>query len=96
VVSIDKTDSLHYEFYTEYLDDCSKLNELMDEYNSEVEAYNDALGGRKKLTEPEYSKFESWATEIENKQAELEEMLNGVGYCWAKPMGIVETVDIYW
>jgi hypothetical protein len=96
VVSIDKAKSLHYDFYVEYSRDSAKLNNMMDEYNSEVKAYNDALGGRKKLAEPEYSEFMAWADELEEMKAELEEMFDRIGYCWAEPLGIVTTVDIYW
>jgi hypothetical protein len=96
VVGIDKAESLHYDYYAEYSRDCTRLSELMDEYNTEVEAYNEALGGRKKLTEPEYSQFMAWADELEEMKAELEEMFDRIGYCWAEPLGIVTTVDIYW
>jgi hypothetical protein len=96
VVSIDMAESLHYDYYAEYSRDCDKVSDLMDEYNSEVAAYNEALGGRKKLAEPEYSQFMAWADELEEMQAELEELFGRVGYCWAEPLGIVETVDIYW
>jgi len=96
VVSIDKAESLHYDFYFDYHNSCLKLNDLLAEYNSEVEAYNDALGGRAFLAEPEYSEFKAWATEIEEKEAELKELFQEIGYCWAEPLGIVETVSIYW
>ncbi|MEJ2740701.1 MAG: zinc ribbon domain-containing protein [Dehalococcoidia bacterium] len=96
VVSIDKAESLYYDYYVAYSQDCAELSELMDVYNSDVEAYNEALGGRKKLAEPEYSQFMAWADELEGMKAELEEMFDRIGYCWAEPLGIVTTVDIYW
>jgi hypothetical protein len=96
IVSIDRAKSLDYDFYAEYADTCRQVATMLDDYNSEVEAFNQALNGRTVLAEPEYSQFKTWESEIDTMKAELEELFQVTGHYWAEPLGIVETVNMYW
>lgn len=96
IVSIDRARSLDYDFYVDYAESCKQLATMLDEYNSEVEAFNEALGGRTFLAEPEYSEFKAWESEIDSMKQELEEMFETTGHYWAEPLGTVDTVKIYW
>jgi hypothetical protein len=96
IVSIDRASSLDYDFYTDYAEQCEQLAGKLDEYNSEVKAFNEALDGRTYLAEPDYSRFKAWESEIDSMKQELEEMFETTGHYWAEPLGIVETVNIYW
>jgi len=72
------------------------------DYSQEVDAYNQALGGRQYLEEPEYSQFMEWAdrlnsmlVELEALEAELDREGNSLGAFW-EPFGVVVNVEIYW
>ncbi|MBM3142972.1 MAG: zinc ribbon domain-containing protein [Chloroflexi bacterium] len=86
-INIDKAESLDYGFYVEYAQNCQKM---VDDFRNEADAFNRALGGRTTLAEPEYSKFKAWEAELIKKERTLDEL--GL----FEPLGIVETVKIYW
>jgi hypothetical protein len=90
-INIDKAESLDYGFYVEYAQNCQKM---VDDFRNEADAFNRALdralGGRTTLAEPEYSKFKAWEAELIKKERTLDEL--GL----FKPLGIIETVKIYW
>lgn len=96
VISIDKAESLNYNFYIEYEQNWQRLKDIADYIEKENNAYALALGGRTTLAEPDYSKFKAWRAKIEEKRQIGIELLSKLGYCFPEPMGIVKTVDIYW
>jgi hypothetical protein len=95
-ISIEKAASLDYSFYIGYTQDWQKLDGMIDEFNNEVDAFNQALGGRTALAEPEYSQFKAWEAKIEDKKQMILELADELGDGWFEPLGIVETVEIYW
>lgn len=96
VINIDKAESLDYVFYIEYTQNWQKLDGMIDDYNNEVDAFNQALGGRTTLAEPEYSEFEAWRAKIEGKKQMILELVDKLGNGRFEPLGIVKTVNIYW
>jgi len=96
VINIDKAESLDYGFYVEYNQNWQKLDAMIDDFNDEVDAFNRALGGRTALAEPEYSKFKAWETRLDGKKQTILGLADKLGKVWFKPLGIVETVKIYW
>jgi hypothetical protein len=95
-VAIDKAESLKYDFYVEYTQSWQKLNAMIEEFKTEVDAFNIALGGRTTLPEPEYSRFKDWEADIEEQRQAIKQMAEKLGYCMAEPLGIVKAVGIYW
>lgn len=96
VIDIDKAKSLSYSFYIEYVSNWQKLDNMIDDFKNEVDAFNQALGGRTRLAEPEYSKFKAWEVELREKERILYELADEIGDSRFEPLGIVETVKIYW
>ncbi len=94
-ISIDKAESLDYSFYVQYADNCQKLDNMIEDYNSDMSAFKQALGGRTVLAEPEYSKFKAWQAELDAKRQTMLELSDQLGASF-KPLGIVDTVKIYW
>jgi hypothetical protein len=94
-ISIDEAESLDYGFYVEYTQELQKLDGMIDDYNNEVDAFNRALGGRTALAEPEYSEFKAWEAKIDEKKLTILELADKLGTPF-EPLGIVETVKIYW
>lgn len=94
-ISIDKAESLDYGFYVEYEQNCLKLDSMIDDYEDEVNAFNQALRGRTRLAEPEYSQFKAWEAEIDGKKQSILELADKLGALF-EPLGIVDTVEIYW
>ena len=82
LIPIDMVDCFDYACYIDY-------KSRWEEYNNEVQAYNQALGGGKSLPEPEYSYFMNWHNRLEKERASL-------GEYWYEPLGIVSEIEIYW
>ena len=82
LIPIDMVDCFDYACYIDY-------KSRWEEYNNEVQAYNQALGGRESLPEPEYSYFMNWHNRLEKERASL-------GEYWYEPLGIVSEIEIYW
>lgn len=99
VINIDKAESLDYGFYVEYIakynQELQKLDGMVDDFKNEVRAFNRALGGRTALAEPEYSRFKAWETKIDGKKRTILELAEKLDAPF-EPLGIVETVKIYW
>lgn len=96
VISIDEAQSLQYGSYVEYTQNWHRLEDMLEDYQSEVDAFNRDLGGRTYLSEPEYSRFKAWEAEIHEKKRMIDELADKLGDCWFEPLGTVETVEIYW
>ena len=95
-ISIDKVESLQYSFYIEYAQNWQRYHDMLEDYNNEVDAFDRALAGRTYLDEPEYSRFKTWEAELDEKQRMISELADKLGDWWFEPLGIVETVEIYW
>jgi len=96
VLSIDKAESLQYSFYIEYTQNWQEYGDMLEDYNNEVAAFNQALGGRTTLAEPEYSEFKAWEAELAEKERILDGLARKLGNCRFGPLGIVKAVEIYW
>jgi len=94
-ISIDNAESLDYSFFVQHTHDCQKLAATIADFNKQVDAFNRALGGRTSLREPEYSRFKAWEATLEAKKQMILESKGKLDNCF-KPLGIVETVEIYW
>jgi hypothetical protein len=93
---INKVESLNYTFYIEFAQNWQKFASMMDAYTNEVDAFNQAYANKTTLPTSEYSKYKDWKAQLEGKERILEELQKKLGNCFAKPLGIVETVKIYW
>jgi cell division protein FtsB len=96
LVPLDITTSFSYDFYVNYAGRWKEYNSRVEVYNAEVDAYTSALGGRVFLEEPEYSRFMSWYNELEQERIELEKLREALGDYWYEPLGVVDSVEIYW
>jgi len=96
LVDLDVVTSLDYSFYTSYEANLSNYNTRVELYNSAVDSYTLALGGRIYLEEPEYSYFENWYNRLEQERMQLESEGATLGNYWWKPLGIVTKVETFW
>jgi hypothetical protein len=96
LIDINKVESLNYNFYVEYAQNWQKFDSMMDEYNNEAIAFNRTYANKTNLPMSEYSKYEAWKAQLEGKERILKELEKKLGNCFAKPLGIVKAVEIYW
>ncbi len=83
----------------------------LEVYNRQANEYETELDGRTVIEDPEeYQKLSKMHEELEQMYAELEEErlqlntevsyinreIENLGNCWREPLGIVESVEIYW
>ncbi len=97
VISIDKATSLQYSFYTEYVQDWQECADLVDEYNEEVARYNDEIASKVyHKNSPELESIKAREAELVEKEERIKELVDKLGNYLFDPLGIVESVMIYW
>jgi len=96
LISVGVAISPEYSFYESYLAKRGEYGLALETYNQEVESYNQALGGRTVLEEPEYSRFMEWLGRLNAKLAELELLLEELGDFYWQSLGVVANIKIYW
>ena len=97
VISIDKSRSLRYSFYVEYVQNWQKYADLVEEYNNEVIRYNNEIRRQVYHTgSPELELIEAWKAELIEKEKQIKELADILGNYLFESLGIVETVTIYW
>ena len=95
-ISLDVAASPEYTFYETYSTKWEEYFNKLEAYNQEANDYEQALGGRVYLHEPEYSKFKAWYDELNSMAQELEAMLEDLGGFYWEPLGVVSKIEIYW
>ena len=96
LIGIDRAESLSYSFYVEYAWNWQKFDAMIDDFNDDVYDFNRTYASKTSLPEAEYREYEAWKAELKGKERLLNGMENKLGNCFAEPLGIVKTVDIYW
>ena len=97
VISIDQAQLLQYSFHVEYGQYWQKCEDMLGEYNNEVARYNEEISAKVyNEGSPELAAIEAWEAELREKERMLDELADKLGNCWFEPLGIVETVEIYW
>ena len=98
VISIDQAQLLQYSFYVEYGQHYwQKCEDALEDYNNEVARYNEEISGKVyNEGSPELAAIEAWEAELREKERMLDELADKLGNCRFEPLGIVETVEIYW
>jgi len=98
IISIDQAQLLQYSFYVEYGQHYwQKCEDMLEDYNNEVARYNEEISGKVyNEGSPELAAIEAWEAELREKERMLDDLAEKLGDCWFEPLGIVETVEIYW
>ena len=70
---------------------------MLEDYNDEVMRCNEEVSGNVYYEgSPELAAIEVWEAELAEKEQMIDELAEKLGNCWFEPLGIVETVEIYW
>ena len=69
----------------------------LNAYNSDVEAYDNALNGRTTISSSaEYAKLNKMYNDLEIQSTALEQLEKELGMCWWEALGIVADIEVYW
>jgi hypothetical protein len=97
VISIENAESLQYSFYLEYTEDWQTCQDMLEDYNDEVMRYNEEVSNNVYYEgSPELAAIQLWEAELAEKEQAIDELVEKLGNCWFEPLGIVESVEIYW
>ncbi len=97
VISIDRAMSLKYDFYTGYVQDWQKCIDMVKAYNQEVQEYNSEVEGKTFYEgSPELARVQAWKAELIEKEAQIRALAEKLGNYMFEPLGIVDTVSLYW
>jgi hypothetical protein len=96
VIPLEVAGSPLYNYYLAYLDEFKLFEQKQSSYQADAAAYEQSLGGRTSLKEPEYTYFNNWYTRLQAEKDELNVLGNSLGsYYWGN-LGKVSAVKIYW
>ena len=94
-VHISAANSSDYAFYEGWKSRSQALEAALDQYNRDVQSYNDWVRGRVFYRgTPEAVRMQSWSNELDARKAVLKRDELALGPVF-KPMGIVKHIDIY-
>ncbi|XUX00449.1 MAG: hypothetical protein TUN42_00275 [Dehalogenimonas sp.] len=96
VVPLEVASSPLYNYYLSYLANFRLFEQKRDAYESDAAAYEQALGGRIRLKEPEYTYFNNWHDRLQAEQRELGILGDSLGDYYWESLGVVSSVKIYW
>ncbi|RZB32200.1 MAG: hypothetical protein AEth_00523 [Candidatus Argoarchaeum ethanivorans] len=97
LISIEKATSPEYSFYETYTNRWAEFDRKLDAYNSDVEAYDNALNGRTTISNStEYAKLNKMYNDLEIQSTALEQLEKELGMCWWEPLGIVADIEVCW
>ncbi|APV43399.1 hypothetical protein Dform_00034 [Dehalogenimonas formicexedens] len=96
VVPLEVASSPLYNYYLSYLDNFRLFEQKRDAYEADAAAYEQALGGRTRLKEPEYTYFNNWHDRLQAEQQELNVLGDSLGDYYWESLGVVAAVKIYW
>ncbi len=69
----------------------------MADYNEDIVQYNQEIEGKVYYGDtPELAAIEAWEARLEEKSQVLDELAEELGDYLYEPLGIVESVKIYW
>ncbi len=93
LVSLEYADSPAYEFYEEYSAAWADYTVELDEYNLLVTEYNRLVDAGSSAS---LRKARHLAAELETRRLQLELVQEVLGPCYWSPLGIVESLSVYW
>jgi hypothetical protein len=96
VMPLEVASSPLYNYYLSYLANFASFEQKRAAYEADAVAYEQALGGRTRLKEPEYSYFTDWHNRLQSEKTELNALGESLGSYYWPSLGTVSSVDIYW
>lgn len=97
LISIDRASSFDYTFYEQWSEQWEAYQTEVDLYEQKRRAYEEALGGRTVIRDPdEYEMLQNMARELETLKEKLEVWEDQLGsYRW-ESMGVVADMYVHW
>lgn len=96
VVPLEVASSPLYNYYLSYLDNFRVFEQKRAAYEADALAYEQELGGRTRLKEPEYTYFNNWHARLQSEKDELNAIGDTLGSYYWESLGTVSSVKIYW
>jgi hypothetical protein len=97
LISINRASRFDYEFYEQWMRQWEEHLDKVELYEQKVYAYEEAVGGRTVITDPdEYAMLQSMYEELETMRGKLENQENILGsYRW-EPLGLITDFYVHW
>ena len=95
-ISLGKNTPLNYDSYEKMKADWNSYDAKLAAYNSEVRRFNSEIFGRVYyIGTAEWFRIEQWQRSLELQKRLLDNLRAQLEYVW-EPLGIVESIKIYW
>ncbi len=96
-ININYAESTSYDYFEEYMKRIHELETMLDEYNREIELYNQEVSSNVYIKGSEEEKeINAWADKLRAEGQELTKLLGGTSLSYYELIGIVEAIHINW
>ena len=96
-IYIDNAKSPSYDFYEAYKQKWQECERMLREFNEEVVQYNREIAGKVYYEgSSELARMEVWEARLEEQSQLIDELIEELGDFCPAPLGIVESIKIYW
>ncbi len=96
VLGITSASSTAYSFYEDAKSDWYTFQEKLSAYNAEVARFNTEIAGKVyHIGTPEWQRVKQWESELTQQSEMIDSLRTSLIPIW-DPLGIVESIEIYW
>jgi len=96
-IHINHAESISYGYFEEYIKRIHELETMLDEYNREIEMYNQEVMSNVYIKGSEEEKrIKAWADKLRAEGQELTKLLGGTTLSYYELIGVVEDLHINW
>jgi hypothetical protein len=96
-ININNAESTSYGYFEEYMNRIQELEIRLDEYNEEIELYNQEVLSNVYIRGSEEEKeIRAWGDKLRKKGQELTSLLGGTSLSYYEVIGVVEDIHINW
>lgn len=96
-IHINHAESISYGYFEEYIKRIHELETMLDEYNREIEMYNQEVMSNVYIKGSEEEKrIKAWADKLRAEGQELTKLLGGTTLSYYELIGVVEDTHINW
>ncbi len=96
LISLEQDTPIDYASYEKMKADWDSYDQKLESYNQEIAEYNKEISGKTYyIGTTQWSRIKKWETTLEEQERVLDSLRAQLEDLW-KPMGIVESIKIYW
>jgi hypothetical protein len=97
LIPLARAGALYYSFYEEYKEKWLVYQQILADFNDEVEQFNREAEGKTFYEGSlELARLEAWKAELKKQEELIDKLSEELGNIWFESKGIVREVQLHW